>query len=83
MKIDRETGIMYRQWEGELSRGSILLVHGFGSHSGRWKFLADFFLKNGFSSYAIELKGFGETNSPKGHIGSFDTYFDDIRYRIG
>lgn len=54
------------------------MVHGLGAHSGRWEFLADFFLKNGIASYSIELKGFGETTDLKGHVGSFDIYYRDI-----
>jgi len=56
----------------------LLLVHGLGAHSQRWEFLGDFFLENNISSYAIELRGFGETEEHKGHIDSFKTYSDDI-----
>jgi len=31
------------------------LVHGLGAHSGRWDLAADFFMKRGVSSYAVEL----------------------------
>ncbi|MBI5143512.1 MAG: lysophospholipase [Candidatus Omnitrophica bacterium] len=71
--------IIYRRWETPSSKAIILLVHGLGAHSGRWEFLADFFLKNNISSYALELKGFGETEGLRGHIDSFNIYFDDIR----
>ncbi len=73
------TGLIYRQWEALPCRAVVLLIHGVGAHSGRWEFLADFFLKNEISSYAIELKNFGETNNLKGHKGSFNIYFEDIR----
>jgi len=55
-----------------------LLVHGLGGYSGRWQFLADFFLQHDISSYALELRGFGPTKGPRGHIASFDQYFEDI-----
>jgi alpha-beta hydrolase superfamily lysophospholipase len=50
-----------------------------GGHSGRWDYLAGFFLKRGFALYAIELRGFGKTTELKGHVDSFKTYFNDIR----
>ena len=31
------------------------MVHGLGAHSGRWEAAADFFMKRGISSYAVEL----------------------------
>lgn len=78
MKTDKATGIVYRQWDCPDPEAVLLLVHGLGAHTGRWNFLSDFFIQNGLSSYALELKGFGETKDPKGHIESFNIYFDDI-----
>ena len=79
MKTDRRTGVMYTQWSVGEPVTIFLLVHGFGAHSGRWKPLSDYFLYNSISSYAIELKGFGETNGMKGHIDSLAVYFRDLR----
>ena len=80
IKKDKETGITYRHWAtaGE-PKAILLLVHGIGAHSARWSFLSDFFLQNNISSYAIELRGFGETKDPKGHVDSFKIYFRDLR----
>lgn len=76
---DEKTAIIYRKWRNNPGKIVLLLVHGLGGHSQRWGFLADFFLSNNISSYALELKGFGQTDTPKGHIDSFDTYFKDIK----
>ncbi len=70
--------VMYRKWPSEQNKAVILLVHGLGAHSDRWIFLSDFLCKNGFTSYAIELKGFGATEGERGHIDSFKTYYDDL-----
>jgi alpha-beta hydrolase superfamily lysophospholipase len=79
IKIDGRTGVLYKQWDAPSPRAVLLLVHGLGGHSDRWEFLGQFLLHSGISSYAIELKGFGQTQDLKGHIDSFRTYFDDIR----
>jgi acylglycerol lipase len=76
---DEKTGIIYKTWVCPSPRAVFLLVHGLGAFSGRWGFLSDFFLRNNISSYAIELKGFGETEGLKGHVDSFNIYFRDIR----
>lgn len=78
MKTDQQTGILYRQWTMPDPEAVLLLIHGLGAHSERWNFLAEFFLTNGISSYALELRGFGETEGLKGHVGSFNVYYDDI-----
>lgn len=44
----------YRQWIAPRARAVFLLVHGIGTYSGRWEAMADFFLKNDISSYALE-----------------------------
>ncbi len=78
MNIDGKSGIMYRSWNFESPRGVLLLVHGFGAHSGRWEALADYFLQRNIASYALELRGFGRTQGVRGHTDSFDAYFDDM-----
>jgi len=55
------------------------MVHGLGGHSGNWEYLAEHFLKNRISSYALELKGFGHTGELKGHIDSMNIYIKDVR----
>ena len=50
--------IGFRQWVTPKPRAVFLLVHGLGAHTGRWEMMADFLMKNGISSYAIELSGF-------------------------
>ena len=67
---DREIG--YRQWIAPAPRAVFLLVHGLGAHTGRWEFLADFFLAHGISSYAIDLR----------MAAGFGSYYSDIiRFR--
>ncbi len=76
---DEISGVLYRRWVCASPRAALLLVHGLGGHSDRWDFLAGFFLAHGICSYALELRGFGEADGLKGHIDSFDVYFNDIR----
>jgi len=76
--IDDRSGIVYKKWPLNDPKAVFLLVHGLGGYSDRWNFLAEFFLKQNISSYSIELKGFGETKDLKGHIDSFDIYYQDI-----
>ena len=83
LEIDGKTAVTYRQWNAPLPEAVLLLVHGLGAHSQRWNFLADFFLQNNISSYAIELRGFGETEGLKGDLENFNIYYNDIRSLCG
>jgi alpha-beta hydrolase superfamily lysophospholipase len=77
------TNMLFRRWDAAPSPASpkavFLLVHGLGAHSARWNFLAGHFAERGFSSYAVELRGFGRTpERPRGHIESFRVWDRDI-----
>ena len=76
---DKENDILYRRWQTQEPQAALLLVHGLGAHTGRWEFMADFFQRNNISSYALELKGFGQTQGERGDIDSLNTYFKDMR----
>lgn len=76
---DKTSGILYRAWKSQNPKGILILIHGYGAHSGRWEFLADFFIKKNLSIYALELKGYGFSEGRKGHVDSFNIYFNDIR----
>jgi alpha-beta hydrolase superfamily lysophospholipase len=75
----RDSDVLYRRWGPAQPKAVLLLVHGLGAHGARWDFLAEFFAPKGYRSYAIELKGFGQTpDRPRGHVDSFDIYYKDI-----
>ena len=79
MRKCEKRDILYRQWGCSSPKSIVLFVHGLGGHSNNWEYMSDFLLKRGVSSYAIELKGFGKTETLKGHIDSLNTYVKDIR----
>ncbi|MDD4179337.1 MAG: lysophospholipase [Candidatus Margulisbacteria bacterium] len=79
LKYAKESNIHYRAWSAMQTKAVLLLVHGMGAHTDRWNFLADFFAAKGYSSYGLELKGFGHTpDRPRGHIDSLNIYYQDI-----
>jgi alpha-beta hydrolase superfamily lysophospholipase len=77
------TDILYRRWNAAPPaappKGVFLHVHGLGAHTARWDFIAGFLARNGFSSYGIELRGFGQTpERPRGHVDSLRVWEQDI-----
>jgi alpha-beta hydrolase superfamily lysophospholipase len=79
MKRCEKRNILYRNWGCSSPRAAIILIHGLGGHSNNWDFMANFLAGHGISSYAIELKGFGNTEGVRGHIDSLNTYIKDVR----
>lgn len=57
---DAATGVFYRKWDTPPARAVLLVVHGLGAHSERWRFLAEYMFPGLVKCYAIELPGFGD-----------------------
>lgn len=76
--MDEKSGILYRRWGSPDPKAVLLLVHGLGAHSERWDAMSSFLAERGIASYAVELTGFGETVTLKGHADSLDVYFKEI-----
>jgi acylglycerol lipase len=50
------SGISYKAWVSPTPKAKFLLIHGLGANSSWWEPFASESLKNGFSSYAIDLR---------------------------
>ena len=73
------TDVLYRRWVAPSAKAAFILIHGLGAHSARWDFLASHFARNGYTSYGIELKGFGRTpERPRGHVDSYRVWDRDV-----
>lgn len=79
LQSDQVRDLSFREWPAASARAVVFLVHGLGSHGGRWDCLATFLQQQGITSYAIELNGFGQTTALKGHADSFREYYDDLQ----
>jgi len=73
------TEIFYRVWPAlGQARGVMVLVHGMGEHSGRYRHVAGFLAERGVVVYALDQRGHGLTSGEKGTVGRFDDFLDDL-----
>jgi len=56
----------------------LLLVHGFGEHSGRYDELAAWFAARGCAVYGYDHRGHGRSGGARTHVDSFDEFLDDL-----
>ena len=59
-------------------RATILLVHGYGEHSGRYRNLVEWFVPRGYAIYALDHRGHGKSDGERVHIDSFTDYLVDL-----
>lgn len=74
-------------YEKLLSRGSIVVLHGFTESAEKFREMSYYFRKAGYSVYALDLRGHGKShhdseNPLRVDIESFDLYAEDINTLI-
>jgi acylglycerol lipase len=64
--------------------GVVVIVHGVGEHLGRYPFLEQWFIAQGYNCYLYDHRGYGLSGGIKGDVKSFDDYANDldIIYRL-
>jgi acylglycerol lipase len=61
----------------------LLVVHGYGEHSGRYDNVIDYFVPRGFAIYALDHRGHGRSGGERIYVERFDDYVDDLRTFFG
>jgi acylglycerol lipase len=56
----------------------VVLVHGFGEHSGRYEHLGAWLARRGFAVHAYDHRGHGLSQGKRGHVDRFDDLLDDL-----
>lgn len=72
--------IFTRQWTPDNSdpRAIILLIHGYGEHSGRYQHVAEFLTDREYAVYALDHRGHGYSQGKPVSIRAFDHYVEDV-----
>jgi alpha-beta hydrolase superfamily lysophospholipase len=66
-------------WEPEqVPKAALSLCHGLGEHSGRYRQVAEFLGRYGYTVLAVDLRGHGKSQGRRGHIPSYALVMEDI-----
>jgi len=68
----------YRRWWVEHALGVVVIAHGLGEHSGRYRQLARQLNQIGYSVYALDHYGHGQSPGRRGDIDDFASYSSDF-----
>ena len=74
------TTIRVRSWTSQSTQDGrgVLLIHGLGEHSGRYRHVARRFVEAGFPCFGFDLRGHGASKGLRGHADSIDQLHDDL-----
>ena len=78
MAASNGSRLSVRRHPSESARGEIIIVHGFGEHSGRYGALTEQLASRGYSVTAYDQRGHGRSEGLPGHIDSFSEYEEDL-----
>lgn len=67
-----------RSWEGADAQRSIVLVHGYAEHSGRYDHVGAWLAARGARVIGFDHQGHGHSSGPRCHVRRFDDYLDDL-----
>jgi len=71
------TRLAFRAWPVANASTTFAVVHGLGEHSGRYERFARGMAPFGMATYALDLRGHGKSDGPRGHIDSWNQWVDD------
>lgn len=71
-----------RRREVDDARGEILIVHGFGEHSGRYGPLTEHLNNNSYTVTSYDHRGHGLSDGLPGHVENFSEYETDLQKMV-
>ncbi len=75
--------LFYRIWKGAgASRGVVLLVHGLGEHSGRYRHVGGFLADHSLTVVAYDQRGHGLSSGETGLVERFSDFLDDLEWVV-
>ena len=71
------TKLFYRAWEKDASN-AVIIIHGFGEHSGRYHELVSAFDSLPISIFTFDLRGHGRSEGERVCTETFENFVDDL-----
>ncbi|MBU2488685.1 MAG: lysophospholipase [Proteobacteria bacterium] len=73
--------LFWQAWRPESKpRGVVVLVHGYGEHSGRYPHVVETLVPEGFSVWAADNRGHGRSFGIRGHVDQWGDFRTDLRH---
>lgn len=67
-----------RRWEPPSPQRSLVLVHGYAEHCGRYEHVAAWFAARGAAVHAFDHQGHGHSSGVRCHVRRFSDFLDDL-----
>ncbi len=82
--VDNGQKVFYRNWKAvDNPKAVAVIVHGFNSYSGYYHWVAEQFTLKGIETYAIDLRGRGNSDGERFYIADYNEIVEDIDHLVG
>ena len=79
LRSDSGLPIFYSRWRPvDPARGAVLVLHGLGEHSGRYRHLVGALHQAGYLVYAHDHQGFGRSGGARCYVQGFHDYLSGV-----
>jgi acylglycerol lipase len=74
----RDVELFWRGWLPDRPTGVLLVSHGLGEHSGRYRPVADALVPDGWAVYALDHRGHGRSGGARAHLDDYADWLADL-----
>jgi alpha-beta hydrolase superfamily lysophospholipase len=71
-----------RAWLPSEPKRSVVLVHGYAEHSGRYEYVGATLAADGAAVHALDQQGHGRSSGRRGHVRRFGDFLDDLEVLV-
>lgn len=72
------TTIFYQTWRPTTPKATVIVVHGYAEHSGRYQHVAEALVAANYSVWALDHRGHGQSQGNRATVKHFDEFVNDL-----
>lgn len=72
------TKLFYQTWTPDNPKGLVIVVHGYGEHSGRYLNVVNTLVPEGYALWVPDHRGHGKSKGRRCHVDRFSDFLEDL-----
>ncbi|XSG76208.1 lysophospholipase [Herpetosiphon llansteffanensis] len=72
------TTIFYQTWRPATPKATVVVVHGYAEHSGRYQHVAEALVAANYSVWALDHRGHGQSQGNRATVKHFEEFVNDL-----
>jgi len=73
-----KTKLYFQNWTPGDPKGLVIVIHGYGEHSGRYQNVVDTLVPDGYTLWALDHRGHGKSEGRRCHVDRFTDFLHDV-----